>query len=536
MIRPSSGFAGLDYLALLLVAVAGAAYWLTLGDGVGWGGGDFASYVWNARNLLEGRALGDAPFIPNYEANTGVTVVPPLFPLALAAPVALFGPDLHVLKLYNLGFLLAFFFLSFRYARTELRGVAIFFLLALAASPQLWAMRDALLSEYLFLLLLMALLISWERLYHPVEGSLDNAGSRSAMVSILAAAAILTRVVGVVLVPAVFLAGIWTERRLSLRTLAITASAAGAFAYLVLSIGIFEQYTPSFSHAAMDDAGQSPIGAGQAQGLADSLLATLQLIPERLRFAFGQVSVLWTRGIQDDPGAAAGWPAQYQRAVTALLLVLGAAGFLARAIRRATLAEWLTLGYGSMMLLIPAYLSSGRMYLPVAVMLVFYAFYATAVLGRLLPGGIRWTPPATLLCLILVSDALSFQAIDKQPLAQGSADPLAVEFFDAVRRTVPEDAVMIGYRPRGVAFFTNRTTTDYHQTSADADFWGRAARIGASYLYFDTADPRTRQSGTAPDDPRQSLSRYAAEFMDDSGVRFDPVFENERFRLYKLTR
>jgi hypothetical protein len=534
MKRVPTGVTGLDYAALVLVALTGVVYWLTLHEGLDWGGGDFASYIWNAENMLAGRALGETPFIPNYAANTGVTVVPPFFPLTLAAPIAIFGSDVELLKLYHIGFVLGFFYLAFRYARADLGGFAILYLLTLAASPQLWAMRGALLSEYLFLLLIMAVVMSWERAY-----SLDRAPGGTAwagLAAALAGAAVLTRVVGIVFIPAGFLAGVWAERRLSLKTVLITCVTAAAFAYLVLAVGIFDQYGRSFSRAALEDAGRSEISASRAGDLWSSILTTLQLVPERIRFALGQVSVLWTRGIQGDPVSAGGWPGQYQRAVTGVLFVLGAVGFLARARRRVTLAEWLTLGYGSMMLLVPAYLSSGRMYLPVAVMLLFYAFYAAVFLARRLPVGAGSLPPAALAALVVFSEVLSFQAMGNPPPRYGSADPRAIEFFENVRKTVPDEAVMIGYRPRGVALFTGRTGTDYHEPRANPDFWERVETIGADFMYFDEADPRASRYASAEGGGSSAVEKLAFAFIEGAEPGFDLVFANERFRLYRLRR
>lgn len=519
---------------LLLVAVVGLGYGLTLCEGVGWSGGDWATYIWNAQNILNGREIGAAPFIPNYNADTGVTVVPPLFPLALTAPVALFGPDLEVLKVYNILLLLVFFLLAYSFAYPSLRSGSLAFLVALAASPLLWGLRETIMSEYLFLLIAMALLISWEKLY--IKSPTASAGTRwllTILVATLGAALPLTRTVGLVALPALLLAGLWTERRLSPRTAAIALATFAAIVYLFAVIGITEQYGPSFSQAALSDLNGQEAPAAPSPGIVRAVLETLPLVPARIRDSIGQTSVMWTSGVRPGSPLLFGWAHDYQRLVTASILLLAMIGFVARSMRQVTLAEWFTLGYGSMMLLAPAYLASGRMFLPVAVLLVFYAFVGARLLGQRLPGRLPGAISIGLLGLILVSEALSFAARGTGCSTTGSADPRAKEFFEAVRLSVPEDAVVIGYRPRGVAFFTGRTATDYHQNSADADFWNRAQSLHADYMYFDLADPEIGGENDTAWRP-ETMGRYVDRFVDGSRERFDLIFENERFRLYGL--
>jgi lysylphosphatidylglycerol synthetase-like protein (DUF2156 family) len=499
-----------------------------------WGGGDFASYVWNGQNLLAGRPLGEAPFIPNYETNTGVTVVPPVFPLALSAPIALFGSDLELLKVYNVCILLVFLALAYRFAVANAPSIALPFLLALAASPQLWAMRDALMSEYLFLAFILAALLAWDRLYR-----VDSDESRPdwfwlALTSLCVCAAILTRVVGIALLPAVFCAGVWAERRLSRKTITITLLAACAFAFLVLVIGIFEQYAPSFEKAAVDGS-QSMQNIEDSVGLGELAAQAVRDLPSRLRFMISQTSALWTQMITWDSDMAKGWPGQYQQLVTALLFLFGALGFLARSLQRLTLAEWFTAGYTAMMALVPAYLSAGRMYLPVAIMLVFYAFFFVEFATRRLLQRPPVLASSALLLLILFSDALSFSAYaGSTSVDYRSSDAEAVEFFAEVRRIVPEDAVMVGYRPRGVAFFTDRTSTDYHHDSSAPAFWGWVEAIGAGYMYFDAADQHLDRFIEVSDDPADNVRRYARIFIGENEERFQLRFENERFLLYEL--
>jgi hypothetical protein len=524
-----------DLVALAVIAATGLVYCLSLNEGMAWGGGDFASYVWNAQNLLAGRPIGEAPFIPNYDTNTGVTVVPPLFPLALSVPIALFGPELELLKIYNVAILLIFLFLAYRFAVANAQAVAMPFLLVLAVSPQLFWMRDALMSEYLFLLLLMAALLAWGRLYNRDEGGIRTHWAWLVLTSLSVAAAILTRVVGIALLPAVFFAGVWAERRLSPRTLTVTVAAACAFAYLVFAVGIFDQYAPSFKQAVVDDGVQPASTLNRSADWGEVAVEGLREIPTRVRFAVAQTSVLWTQGITLDPAMAKGWPGQFQRLVTALLFMLGAMGFVARSLQRLTLAEWFTAGYTAMMLLVPAYLSSGRMYLPVAIMVVFYAFFFVDVVTRRFSRSVPMFASGALLLLLALSDALSFSAYAGAPPDQyRSSDPSAVEFFQEVRRIVPEDAVMVGYRPRGVAFFTGRTSSDYHHQAAEPGFWDWAKSIDARFMYFDSADKQVGKAAAPSENPAESVRRYAAQFIGDNGHRFRLRFDNERFLLYEL--
>ena len=526
-VRVSAGVA--SSIALLIVALTGLVYWWTLAEGVSWAGGDYASYIWNAENILSGRAIGEAPFIPNYEARTGVTVVPPMYPLALSAPIAAFGTDIQLLKLYSIGFLLLFLLLIFLYARGFIGNAALLMLPVLAASPQLWGMRDTLLSEYFFLFLLIASFLAWDRLYAAKQGHTDQRWL--AVTLTLVIALMLTRVVAVVLVPALLFAGVWAERRLSFKTLVLTAAAAGAFAYLVFSIGIFEQYGTAYSQETQATA----LGEiEEPEGVLQAVVSGVGQIPERARLSLGQVTALWTKGIQRDPTHATGIARSYQRLVTVAVLLLGALGFGLKALRGLTLAEWFTAGYTAMMLLVPPYMASGRVFLPISVMLIFYAFYAFYALYRIgeRPSWSRLARPAqaALAAALLASASLSLASLGGARPYLASAHPKTQAFFEAVKRQVPEQAVMVGYRPRGVAFFTGRAATDYHQTSADADYWARMDALGAEYLYFDVYDHRAkpRDGETRP----EALRRYVSEFLGDDREQLTLLFENDHFMLY----
>ena len=71
-------------VAGLVLAIL-AFYWTSIRLGVTWAD-DWAMYIQDALNLLEGRRYSQTGYIVNPELDIGPAAVPPLYPLTLTLP------------------------------------------------------------------------------------------------------------------------------------------------------------------------------------------------------------------------------------------------------------------------------------------------------------------------------------------------------------------------------------------------------------------------------------------------------------------
>jgi hypothetical protein len=143
-------------IVLALILATGAFYIATIREGHSWGD-DFAMYIHHAKNLAYGNAYADTGYIynPNYP-DIGPRAFPPLFPLLLAPVYRIMGLDLGAMKALNIVLFLVFLFVLYLLFRPELPfSYVLAILSALALNPYIWALKDQVISEFLFLTIIV---------------------------------------------------------------------------------------------------------------------------------------------------------------------------------------------------------------------------------------------------------------------------------------------------------------------------------------------------------------------------------------------
>src|SRR5882757_10042589 len=90
-------------LLSVLVLSTVAFYGAFIRPGVGWAD-DWATYIQDALNILHGRRYSTTGYIFYPDANIGPTAFPPLFPLTLVIPFALWGVDFDAIREFQLLF------------------------------------------------------------------------------------------------------------------------------------------------------------------------------------------------------------------------------------------------------------------------------------------------------------------------------------------------------------------------------------------------------------------------------------------------
>ena len=212
---PSLRMGSLEALALLgLVLFIVLVHALLLRPGHEWSD-DYAMYLSHALNLLSGRPYGDTLYAPNPWGVPGPPTYPPVYPLLIAPLVAWFGPDLHVLKLFDLAMFGAALLAGYALLRERVGAAAALAGVALIGlCPFLTGFRDEVRPDALFLFLFLLTLLLGERWSgQPVALHARSIG-RGLMLGAVAYLAYGTRSVGIVLLPALALVEVWRCRRL----------------------------------------------------------------------------------------------------------------------------------------------------------------------------------------------------------------------------------------------------------------------------------------------------------------------------------
>jgi hypothetical protein len=442
---------------------------------------------------------------PVAEAFVREAFYPPLFPALLG----LAGAAHHIAWAHLLTALLLALWLPLAYALgarwLESRWAAAAATLALASLPSLWINVKGVLSEPLFGLLLLGVLVAHERIESPARRKWTVAG--------LLAALALTRTVGVVVVAGY---GLWALTRrsqgLAERARAVLPAVAACAAYglwmLVRPAGTSDDYLRIVAERA-----QAALqGDSYLLGPALSALRQARSMAEAWT---GSLMLFWVEGS----------PARVVLAGLAGALALAG---LALRFAAGKADAWMTAAYLAVFLAWPFYDQMTRFLFPLLPLLVLYAFCACAFLGRRLRRPDLAHAALALLLLSLTVPALAFiraRSAAPEPytaitdwyrtpgLEQARARSqvhlaLAADMAAIGALTGPGDRVM-WVAPSYVALLAGRHGVPAPAAELDADAY-RSAVLAAKvdYLFLSEFHPRDTVSDTAW---RAGVSAMAAQ-------------------------
>ena len=213
-------------VALLLVAVL-AFQLATLREGVKLSGGDPALYIHHAKNLVEGRPYADTGYLQNPRYALHPQAYPPGYPLLLAPVYAAFGLNYAAMKIE----LVLCFVASLAVMVFLFRHVLPFpYLLALIAAvgfnPYLCEWKDAIMADFPFVFFCLASLLAYQQAQAAASVSSRKVMGWAVLAGACACSAVLTRMIGVVLIPTLLLYDLARFRKLS-RPLLIALVAGG---------------------------------------------------------------------------------------------------------------------------------------------------------------------------------------------------------------------------------------------------------------------------------------------------------------------
>lgn len=454
--------------------------------------GDFAQYILHAKAIVEGRKYTDTGYIfTNLSFLVGPIAQPPGLPLLLAPLVAVFGPNLMILKSVVVLSTIAYALIAASYfGRRESLwvGAAVALLTTLALQTQhatISVIADLPFSAACWWLISLA-----DR-----EGAWT--GYRAALVTILGGVAVMFRVAGVAAGIAVLIFALTrpkAQRRASSLPLLLW------FIGSVVVMSLFSHFLPFAKQVLM---------LGQAN------------IPRRaVAFVLEAKEAVLHSFLYPFPGDESN---DIYHLIMLIPTIIGGIHFLVR--YRRTFVWCFTLAYILMLALSPV--QESRYLWPLYPILAYATVDGLIIIARAVlrsPALVVRAPVLTFGLILAIGTSATIYAFEAPPPPSllGNAD---VKDLFAWLRAQPET------RPQRVAFIHPRVLTLATGVPAMAPIFARTSRIQAE---FEKKRINTVVLGDVG--KRQPVDSVMEAFVRTGPIPFDPVYHNATFRVFRIRR
>ncbi|NOZ00815.1 MAG: hypothetical protein GXP54_02870 [Deltaproteobacteria bacterium] len=459
---------------LVLLCAIGTFHIATMRRGHDWGG-DFALYILNAKNLVEGRGYSSDPWIYNPQyPGLSPAKYPPVFPLLTAPVYSAFGLDLEAMKVLVVLTLLFSLLTLFLFLGGRTSFATAFTIVALTGfNPLIWHLTIQIRPEFLFLGLTFLTLYAHGRF----EGKMGIgvAPAIGALTYIVYA----TRSVGMVLAAAIVIHEV-LKRPINIRYIAAFIM---TFALLVVLQNLAIPDISSYNRMFYLDTG---------------------LIAHNLSQYFAAMSYFWDNGFVR-------W---FSWALTAVFLVAGLFGYIRRVRAGREPLEVFTALYIVTIIIWPYY--EMRLLIPLIPLILFYALYWTSSLKT---SWVRVAVPV-LIALTMASYSTKYMFVDYSPLREGVHKAESLDLFRFVRSKLPGDATILFAKPRVLALFTERKSTGVLLPASDEEIEDVLKTFDVSYVIL--------SRWSAPD------TRYMLPFVMRHKARFHLIYANKDFKVLKM--
>lgn len=437
--------------ALLMFSVAAiAVFWfVTIRAGTPWGD-DWAMYVHHARNLASGRAYDDTGFIQNPRMPTyAPRTYPPGFPVMLVPFYVAFGINFTALKVPVIAsFALALWAMAVYYRREMPWAATLLVVLGVGLSPVNWELKDYILPDFPFLLLVMLAAAMIDRCYTLGEGRARH----GVLIGSCIYAAYATRTVGALFIPSLLAFDLLARRRITKQFILVAATFVSLAVFQLLVFPADSSYLKMLAHYK---------GMGLREILADVGGRAAQY-----RLAAAD---LWTMGH--------GWPAP-RRIYSDLFFGLATAGLVTRMTARFSAVEVFVVGYVLTIFIFPGF--QGVRFL--APLLPFALVYIVGLVDRLPRPAARWALLAALIGPLLCFYGSFYRSAEWARSPAGPQSPAARALFQYVRDHTPEDAVFVVGKPRAFSLYTDRRAATYHEPEDTSELVEYMRSIGARFV------------------------------------------------------
>jgi hypothetical protein len=467
-----------QYLVPSVILLAAIVYLGTFRAGHNWGG-DFAQYLLHARQILGGQPYSSLPIIHTPSNSIAPLAAPPGLPCVLAPVVALWGIQLTVLKVYMVGWfflgVIMFWRVLIRHATPREQWLTMTLLLA---NPVFWNYKDAIMTSHVFVPLVYAALLCFER-GSTATTRRDTTGW-AIVTGLVMALAYATRTTGLMLVPCICLYE-WIHQR------HLTRMSLVPVLCVVCAVAVQNMWVP----------------------VEASYMS--QLIAGRFWTHVGRNLLLYPYSTYNFWGN--GYSHVLMWGVWAVMNSAVLMGYIFRARQHISIYEIFFVMY-ILPILIWEY--QGIRYLVPIIPLYF--FYAVVGLQRLARA--RWVIPA-IMSAVLVSYAGTYTTEEHGAFTDGVGTPQAVAFLNHVRGHTPEDAVIIFRKPRVMALMTSRVSSIFPLPISYGSLMDHATLIEATHIALMRHIPEDQQ---------------LQQLLDARPQVFQQVYGSRQYAVYRIVQ
>jgi hypothetical protein len=480
---------------MLLTLLFPPLFFINVRNSHDWGD-DFAQYIHQAQNIVEGIPQTETGYIYNEDHPF---LAPPSYPVGfplLLAPVYAFANNeikafsfFMTFILFILSLLLFIFYKKFFSAR-----IAVFAVLAFAYHPWMLYFKTNILSELPFTLFFMLSII-----LYLAEARREYL--RHAIIGFLSAYLMLIKSLGAIFLLAVLLDSVkalYSEIKEKREYKTLISSRPILFAAAISTYWIFNNIifktTEPFNHFLP--------------------LFDLGTIKTRLLIN----SEFYLNVFQDyfhlDNGSWRFVPL----AIKAMALTFLVLGFINKILEKIGILELLTMGYFAVLLVWPNTTQGFRYLLPVFPLLIYYVIHGIQSLKL----SVNIKPNAIALCLgvlILWQYRLDVKTIieGQNKILAGPQEAESLEAFNYIKSKVPENSVIAFIKPRALSLYAGRKSISCPPAQSLQELAASFNRHGVDYFLTHT------------ELSDEALNNYLKE----NEKNIELVWQNQKFRLYK---
>lgn len=482
---------------LLLVALT-PLFFINLGHYHDWGG-DFALYIQQTQNLVNGVTQSDTHYVFN---PSHAYLSPPSygvgFPILLTPIYALFGNDIFAFLIFITCTLLLFLLQHFKYLRLRFNFAESFIItVVLAYIPKMLRLKGEILSDIPFALVICICLYLYSKY--------RNSGSVLLFlcIGLLAGFSMLIRSVGFLLIVAFtldqlvlfFQAKNFERKAIVQKAIPIaTAALSCIMVYVVFGMIIFPAKQESFSFFS-ELFFTNPIGDQIREGLEYYLYQLEKVFnPEADKWQFSGMLL---------------------KSFVIVMLVLG---LLNKLTKEPNFGDYFFLMYMGVVLLFPVYSQGFRYLLPVLPIASGYVItgFRSVQFERKINRNFAY-----LLCCLSVYYAFKkeVERIDHYyPISTSGPQTVhSKETFDFIRTTTSNDAIFVFNKPRVLGLYTQRDSYCLYPEGDLNTTKSQLSELGWNYVL------------TCSELPDPAID----EFLRTSIEEVEQVFANEKFILYR---
>ena len=473
----------------LLLVMISLFYLLNMRGGHDWGG-DFSMYIMNAKNIVNHVPYAQTGYIYNPDmAIIGPPVYPPIFPLVLTPFIAIWGVDLQILKLPGIAcFIALLIYLNVRVVPKDFSLILkMIFLICVGLYVNFFLISESINSDIPFLLFCYVALDRINTLLGPSSKEPINC-LEHILTGIFIYLAFGTRSVGLVLIPVALIYSLLKNRKIT------SPIVVSLFVALVL---IFAQGLLIPQTGAYFDQFPKSIN-----GIISVILNSVGYYYDMFFKIFPVENYTF-------------------QSILFYFMILGFALGLFNHVRKEISSfELFFFGYLLLLLVWPSY-QSWRLLIPIIPIFFLYIIEGMKLILDLVKSiWLRKTIPIFLLIGVIVLYANTYSEVFPRPLSNIEKKETQ-ELFELIRAETNSDDVILFFKPRVMALFTQRKSVAMMIPPPNSDTLSRMNELDVSVVVRN----RNQEYGIQPE---------LDQFISSHPENFRLLFENLEFQVFRV--